>query len=308
MRKILVVLALLTGLLVPAGAQAQAEVSFSSVVVQLWPEYDQPAMLVIYDFMLSPDMPLPTVLTIRIPAAAGQPFVVAIGPTPATVADQDVIYETSPAGDWIEVAINIPNGNLAVRLEYYDPDLARDGAARHYLYTWPGDHAATSFHVSFQVPVGATSLQLSPALPDVASGNNQLTYYEGELGPLAAGQTYTLSVDYQKNSNALSISGASVQPAAPLDGDTPGRLSLPEILPWVLGILGLLLIIGGVILIGSWQGGKRNRSGRPKHRPSRRAAETEADGGPIYCPQCGKRAQPNDAFCRTCGSRLRRGE
>jgi uncharacterized paraquat-inducible protein A len=35
-------------------------------------------------------------------------------------------------------------------------------------------------------------------------------------------------------------------------------------------------------------------------------AETEAEDLP-YCPQCGRRAGPDDRFCARCGARLRGG-
>ncbi len=49
-------------------AQAQQAISFSSVVVDLWPEFDRPEMLVIYHLTLSPSVSLPADVTLQIPA------------------------------------------------------------------------------------------------------------------------------------------------------------------------------------------------------------------------------------------------
>jgi hypothetical protein len=54
----------------PSLAAAQTDITLTSVNVQLWPEYDQPSMLVIYDFELTPETTLPAKVDIRIPKDA----------------------------------------------------------------------------------------------------------------------------------------------------------------------------------------------------------------------------------------------
>ena len=303
MRKIALTLTLLAALLLPAAARAQTGVAFESVVVQLWPEYDQPDMLVICDFVVASGTALPAEVTVRIPIAAGEPYVVAVGPTPNTVVDEGVEFSTRTAGDWVEVTVALPEGSPAFRVEYYDPGLARDGATRTYRYEWPGDYAAESFFVSFQEPAGGHDTALTPALSGAVQADNGLTYFEGDVGPLQAGQAYTLEIEYQKDTEALTISGSPVQPAGPVEQNT--GIDWNKVLPWVLGGLGLLLIGGGVSAFFFGQGGSR-RLLRAERK--RRAAAQAESGEPVYCHQCGNRARPGDAFCRSCGSRLRREE
>ena len=63
---------LLGGILVfPASlASAQSDITLPLVSVQLWPEYDQPSMLVITDFEIPAETALPVNLTFRIPKDA----------------------------------------------------------------------------------------------------------------------------------------------------------------------------------------------------------------------------------------------
>ena len=70
MRKLIMFLLLGMFLAFPFSASAQSGAEFSSVTLQLWPEYDDPSMLVIVDFTVAESTPLPTVLTFRIPAEA----------------------------------------------------------------------------------------------------------------------------------------------------------------------------------------------------------------------------------------------
>ncbi len=297
MRKVALALAALILWFSPAAANAQAGVAFSQVTVKLWPEYDRPAMLVIYDFVLTS---APDEVALRIPAAAGEPYVVAVGPTPAAVSDQNVQYETRPAGDWLEVTIRLRPDSRAIRLEYYDPSLIQEDHTRRYHYEWPADYAVEALRVSFQSPAGASNLLLHPPLSEARTGSDGLRYYEETFGPLEAGETFSLSIAYQKASDDLSIASLPIQPSGPLEQRSSRNLAWNTILPWVLGILGFLLVLGG--LTGIFQ---RQQAKRPKS-PRRRKRESSAE--PLYCHQCGKRALPGDRFCRACGTRLRRNE
>ncbi len=53
MRRWFVLLFILGIAALPFSAQAQSAVKFSSLQIQLWPEYDQPSMLVICEFKLA---------------------------------------------------------------------------------------------------------------------------------------------------------------------------------------------------------------------------------------------------------------
>jgi uncharacterized OB-fold protein len=58
-------------------------------------------------------------------------------------------------------------------------------------------------------------------------------------------------------------------------------------------------MVGGLYM---WKSGtRRSSASRKHHAQTQQASETSA----VYCYQCGKRAQPGDVFCRTCGMRLK---
>ncbi len=305
MRKWFFILALTALFFLPIEAGAKTEVKLSSVSVQLWPEFDKPSMLVIYEIALSEDTALPLDLDFRMPAD-GTLHVIAVGSTPETVSDTGIVYEVDEGSLWTTVSIKSVSQRV-IRIEYYD-NLEKQGNARHYLYRWPSDYAVDSFAIRFQMPVDASELQTVPALNTSFAGDFGLTYYAEDFGSLPAGQAFTLEVDYQKTTDTLSVSGPNIQPAENLT-NAPGRVTLAKYVPWVLGGLGILLILfglaGGLVY---WQGRLRGPSTEArKHHAPRREANGEQSGA-IYCHQCGRRAQPGDVFCRACGTRMRRGE
>jgi len=297
MRKCFAVLAVLVALWVSFPAQAQSEVRLSSVSVDIWPEYDQPAVLVIYHISLSPATTFPTTLNLRVPAQADV-FAVAIADPVNGLLNTP--YDRTVQGSW--ATLTITANSQDVQVEYYDA-LVKNGTARHVVFEWTGDYAVDAFAVALQQPVGATDMVTDPILINSSVGQDGFVYYQSTPQPLAAGQSFTLTADYQKATDALSTTGLPVQPTQPLNASTPGRETMTGIL-WVLaGIGGALIVVGIVGGLYVWKNGtRRSSASRIRHAQPQQASET----GAVYCDQCGKRAQPGDVFCRTCGMRLRK--
>ena len=297
MRRMLALL-LLAGILISATpARAQSEAGLLSAQVKVWPEYDKPGVLVIYQLIVSPQTSLPAEMTFRIPKSAAKPNVVAIGPTLETVSDQNVEYSLEENGNWVNLIAQVTAP--AIQLEYYDPTILINGTQRTFTYTWPGDYAVEKFSIQLQQPFDASALNSAPNLPSSLTSPDGLTYYSDDFGALQKGEEFSLNVSYQKASDALSVSFLTVQPSAPVDETTAGRVSLNTYLPWLLGVIGVAMIAGGAFYYfrGSAQ---TSRAARRRH-----SASAEKESVATYCSQCGTRARSGDRFCRTCGSRLR---
>jgi hypothetical protein len=99
----------------------------------------------------------------------------------------------------------------------------------------------------------------------------------------------------------LSVSRLKIEPVT-VDENTAGRVSLNNYLPYIIGTLGVIIIIGGFMYYR-----QSGRSASAKKSRRRKSANEEAESG-VYCAQCGTRARGGDRFCRTCGSRLRQSE
>ena len=68
MRRLFMMMTLLIVFFIPAPVNAQGEVHLSLLSVDIWPEYDQPAVLMIYHLTLASDTSLPASLSVRIPS------------------------------------------------------------------------------------------------------------------------------------------------------------------------------------------------------------------------------------------------
>jgi hypothetical protein len=298
MRKWLAFLFLSVALLLPVTAHAQQGISIARLNVQLWPEYDRPSMLAIYDFSLAEGSALPAQVTIRIPENADL----------NAVAHQEegslvnVPYDTPVQEDgWLVIRFTVTDFSV-YRVEYYAP-LQKDGDSRSYLFEWAGDYPVEVMAIQVQQPLTGDSLETSPALPDQTEDEAHLIYHEGTFSSVPAGKRFTLSITYHKKDDLLSVSTMPIQPINEPQNHQP--FSIEKTLPWVLGIVGILLILGGVVYY-FFSGKTRTRkpTSRPRHTP-RPEKTDDADAQAIYCHQCGARAQPGDKFCRVCGTRLR---
>lgn len=296
MRKWFLILIMVMVLAFPSLAFAQTSVALANVTVQLWPEYDQPSMLVLVDYEVAANTQLPINVTFRIPKDANL-VAVATYSTEGTLVNAG--FDGPKAeGEWQSFTTTI--GTNKGRLEYYQP-IAFNGEQRVFSYVWDGIYAVDSFNISVLEPLDTKSLVMTPK-SDSISQDQGLKYYNKKPVKLAANEKFTLNLQYEKTSDALISSSQAVQPAAPLDDNTTGRVSFSNSLPYIIGGVGLLLIIGGVIYY--LQAGKTGKK-KFRRRAGGKSDEEEGNDSDVYCSQCGTRARTGDRFCRICGSRIK---
>jgi hypothetical protein len=285
---------LLTLLTLPLSANAQSGLSLDMLTVQLWPEFDQPSMLVIYDFTLPQGTTLPVNVTLRIPTEAN---LIAVAYANNGSLLNVPFQEPQVENNWQVVTITVDTA-AAYHIEYYAP-LTRQDTQREYTYLWPGDYAVKAFNVSVKMPVDTTEFTTDPQMKDATPANSDQFYLEWGTSDLEAGKQLPIKLSYTKTSDRLSASDQPLQTGV-VDENTEGRISLSNYLPYILAGMGILLIVTGGLYF--WQTSK----GKPGRRLRHRIRDEEPVGGEVYCHQCGKRAQPADRFCRTCGTRLRK--
>lgn len=302
MHKFWFLVILIAGVLLPMRyVQAQPEVTIDSLEIDLWPEFDRPEMLVIYRIKLSSDVRLPLTMSLYIPADAGDPYNVAV--TEADGMLYNTVYTRTVQGDLAKITFTATTPDI--QFEYYDPSLKKSGTDRSYVYNWHGEATVNSLSVQVQQPVGASAMQITPDLGAGIEGEGGLVYYTGLLGSVQAGDEFSISVMYQKPTGDLSSASMNVEPISTLDTRAPGRVLNDQ----NLLLVGTMLLVLVVVISGLWFYTSARRE-EPKavepKRLTRPAADAAEDTTPIYCSQCGRRANKGDLFCRACGTPLRR--
>ncbi|MCS7011831.1 MAG: zinc ribbon domain-containing protein [Anaerolineales bacterium] len=285
------------------SASAQETPRLARAYVQIWPEFDRPEVLVILSLTLPEQTKLPATVEFRIPAQAEIHAVAVADPTEGLLYAE---YQKTLEGTWTRLRITATT--LNVHIEYYDT-LIREGNQRTVTYRWPGGFQVDEFVLAFQLPLSASNLVMtpSPARSEVDAHNFQI-YFTAPIS-LQPEQDFRFSARYQKPDDALSVSLLQVEPEKPLT-ETSGRWVWSDVLPWVVGILGVGLIGLGILVgLSFWRPewfSKRPMSVRMKQ--NRRPRPAAKDQTVVYCHACGRRAQPGDRFCRACGEQLRTGD
>jgi hypothetical protein len=300
MAKWLVWTVLLGWMILPTVAGAQGETKLEEINIELRSEYDQPSMLVIYEFIVSQDTPVPVDVILRFPKE-GNLVAVAVQHN-GQLFNKDFTSLVKQE-DWQTIKLKVETYEPH-RIEYYQP-LNMEGNKRQFKYQWFGDYYAKKFTVSILIPSDSTALVTSPPLENISpTSNGLLVTGSVTKQDLRMMNSFQFELEYQRTSTALAKpdqSTAQVEPVAPVDENTPGRVSIAN-LPWIIGGFGLALI--GIALLSYWRSTQvPSTEGQPRKR--RRHKPEEEEEGQAYCHECGTRAHAGDRFCRTCGSRLR---
>ncbi len=283
----------------PGRTAAQTDITLSRLVINIWPEYDRPGVLVFYSLSLNSQTNLPATLSLRIPRAAEKPFNVAMKDVDGR--PDNLRFTSSLEGDWVKVTFVTPVPE--VQFEYYDPAIRVTDTLHEYVYYWPGDYSIESLILNIQQPVSAEKFQIQPAMGNGLVNQDGFTYYESVVGEVKAGVPFSIHLTYEKTGSDLSAPSQTVFPVEPINTNTLGWQTLNEVLPYFLSGLGLFLIIAGGYWY--WRSGKTITMAFRKRYAAGRSRETDVEPSIVFCHSCGRKAVSGDVYCRSCGTKLR---
>lgn len=285
-------------LLLPVLAFAQTAAApkgnprLASLNIEVWPEFDRPAALVILRGALAESVKLPAKIAMRLPAGAGGPIAVAYSAT----ADGSLLnlqHELAGTGEVITLKFEAPQRFFHV--EFYEP-IATTNPARTYRYVWPGDLAVDRVGVTVQEPATATDIAVEPSLDRGTTGQEGLRYRSAELGAMDAGKPLPIAVRYTKSDARPSAEILKLKtsapaptappPIAPAPAAAAERSGLPD---WALPLAGfvMLSVLGAAVVFWQW----------------RRNAQPTTPAG-RHCTKCGAVQAPGNRFCGNCGAKI----
>lgn len=295
------------GVAMPIAAQS-GPAQLNSLAVELWPDYDRPAMLVLLTATLPQDTPLPATLALPIPAGAEIHAVASFNATGALMSDVDYTVENG------QITLTTPANRF--RVEYYSPYQVEDGKYS-YTFKWVSDLAIEQVTTVVQQPVAAREFRIDPAATSSAAERGDgLTYYTLPARSVSAGEPFTVTITYAADAPILSAPSQTA-PAANTDTTTAATTTTPAAgfdPVWLLVGAGVLALVGGAWYIGQRQGRSASRSRKPQ--PTRAAKPNAGDtkrtsdaprasSTTKFCHNCGRQSQPGDTFCRNCGAQLK---
>jgi hypothetical protein len=272
-------------LLLPALAAAAGNAPrLERLQIDIWPEYDRPAVLVILKGELAGNAGSPTPLALRIPASSGGPSALAYS-TQETGPLLNLPHERSTAADFITLRFTVPARFFHV--EFYEP-LDTRGATRSYRYQWPGDLPVEKLRVTVQEPAAASGMTVQPDLGQSTVGSDSLRYRSAELGPVPPGKPLSFEVRYAKSDprNTAEILKGGSSPATGTSQEERASFRV-----FVASSAFALLLAGSALVYFVW-------------RRRRQRVTSTAETGVGHCAKCGHRPSAGDRYCARCGAAL----
>ncbi|MBN1314156.1 MAG: zinc ribbon domain-containing protein [Anaerolineales bacterium] len=271
-------LVILSFLALPAKAQTE-DARLANVQVDVWPDYDQPAVLVLVTAVLPSDGELPAMVSLNIPSLAGEPSAVAVIDENEGMFTTE--YTSQTDGDMTNVTLQA--SETRVRIEYYYP-YTRSGNRVSFDYQWPGGMAVDELVILFREPAGATAVQTGDNFVDIGLQADGQRYHQWSAGSAEKGDVRSAAFSYTMSGSETAISG--------------GQNEQTDLYPILFAGGGL--IVGG--LVGWFLANRRtNKIKRPVVTRTRKPASSRPAA---YCHQCGARIKGGDAFCRQCGEKV----
>ena len=278
-------------------AQIQTRIRLDSVSVQLLPEYTHPAVIVIYEINLDETLPLPQNLTINIPADAE--IIAVINFTRAN-RPVELTYQEARFGKWKDLQFTATTHRI--RIDFQDPNLVRENNHRAYEFQWLSIYPTNFLSVTVRQPLGASVIQSQPSLQRLAESPDEHPEYGLTFGNISAGELFTLSFSYNKDTGDPANPALPVGPARPIDQDASGRAPSP------IGVILWMLVVGVVILTitGLYYLRFRLKEAEKFEHIGQAVGIMNPERQTFFCQECGLRANIGDSYCSNCGTELRK--
>ena len=294
-------LAGLFSLVVAGRSYAQEPVTnLQLLIVEFWPDFDRPEVLILLTGTLPAGTSFPAEVTVPLPADATLNVVARINEQEGMV--DDVPFQVG------EDSVTFVTPDPRFRVEYYVPYQA-EGEQRAYEFEWLADLDVAQLAAAVQQPAMATEMNVTPEAASVlADRGDGLTYHTLAGQAVPAGQPFRVGFQYTMAEPQLSVN-VGRSPAVESGGETavsPLAASVTPVINWplILGGAGLLLIAVALVWLVSmnWP---TSRSKVRKPRPRRGTSGKTSGSRARFCHICGQQADPDDRFCRNCGTQLK---
>ncbi len=292
---LLPIVLLVISLLFVSGIEAQGVPRLHALDISLWPEYDDPRVLVIIFGTL--DEPN-TEVRVPLPEKAELNAVAYVSEDGRLLTAE---WRAEAVDGKTTIVVSVPSKQFHV--EYYlDAVTPGEKTVVHVRIPVP-EAQITQATLTVQQPANTTDFEGDPPLGPLEQGFGGLMYATRNLGALSPGDVVEQVVRYTRLAPGLSTTPrALVTPVPPPDqAPEPGRNWIPV----AVGVLIALVIAVLVVLWLRQQSATVAATAPPappsKRRKKRRPLSTTTL--PKYCPNCGHPFAPNDRFCAMCGTK-----
>lgn len=264
----------------------------------IWPEYDDPRVLVMLRGEMVASSAFPTHITLPIPKEAE-----VIGAGMVSAQDELLLHphQVIPGEMNDTLELNLPAPRFFVEL-YYNPFATRD-VEKRFTYTFTAPYPIEQLEVDIQKPYEATNFVTEPQAMKRDTDSRGGEYHRFTYQDITAGESQAFTIAYAKTSDRPSVSKQQAAPSAEPPSPAPMNNTMVA-----FGLLAgvALLYAGGAFF---WKGYQRRRETvtpvqerRSQPQATRQSSDQLLESS--YCSNCGRKLQSEHAFCPGCGQSL----
>lgn len=305
-------MSLAIALATPSAAQA-AGISYSSAKLSIWPEYDDPRVLVIMQPVLADSVQLPVKVSYLVPKGAHINMACEIS---AQGGHNCRPREVVSKGKYDEISYTASSRRTLFFEYYYDPKTA--GTNKKFTFDFIPTARVDSVDVDIQQPLKATNFKVAPAASGTSKDDKGFTYDQYSYTNLQPNKLIPFTVSYTKTDPNPSVQkqtdssgGNGNQSSAPGSGNQYASL---------LALLGAVAMIGSIIYWmvprsrgvgkpakarsssrGAAATTRRPKSGKKPKKVAAAGRRPQQEKAASFCSNCGSRLDEDDSFCSSCG-------
>ncbi len=182
-----------------AEARAEDDLSIGRMRVMIWPEYDDPSVLVVYDGRFADDSKFPTTTDFLIPKGAIINDICSLSPGGQHFCQ---LYDVSEGDKFDTAHLSLPFSNFYLSFHLAPIDL--DTAERRIEYAIRANHPIDRMEVDIQQPLRSTNFVISPVggEPHKKKDFNHFTYV---LEDIAKDENRVFNIGYVKDTEEPSV-------------------------------------------------------------------------------------------------------
>jgi hypothetical protein len=279
---------------IQAYAQDEPE-SYTNVKLWIYPEYDDPSLLVMLEGQIEGTEP-PVEVKFLVPSTADMYSAGSMDAQGNYIGGPPNRRPSSEPG-WDEISYQTTTDTF--RVEYYDPIIS-DNPEKTISYMFRSLYPISDMEIIVQEPIGATDFTVSPEGERFVDGAG-FTSYLYQYTSLDAATTIQFDITYTRTATepSLSLSGETTA-SSPSSGENES----PDY-TLIVVILAVILVIIVAVLI--WQRREAPVTRAERRRSARKSAKPipqDSTPAPKFCSQCGNPVDKNDKFCTNCGTKI----
>jgi len=292
---------LLVSVILFFSAALQAQPAIKNFTISVWPEYDHPGVLVIFNGRMDVQ-DIPTEVIFPVPDRSR--FALVAGSTDTT-ANRMIPIPIQDSANGKEIRFSVVQPEFHVEF-YYNP-FEEGSTHRHYAYDFTSNLGIDSLIVLLQQPITAQSFQAQIPVEQQLQDNHGIIYYQTRYDHVAPGKSIHMEAQYenpqgQLTTDVLQAQMGGSQEATGSNQDQRSGTRGPSI--WLMFVI-VALVAGALFFITKSRAKPVSESAGSagvSTTDTTDAGETQPESpGQQFCIHCGESIPKGAKFCTKCG-------